>query len=117
MASPQAYDSAARAFLVERYLPPTAADSLSDSVSRVARLCADVSRPGLGVQYLHSVYLPTEDTCFCLFRATSAEAVREVNREADFALDRIADAFLLLPSSFVADPSEPSTVASGEEQL
>jgi hypothetical protein len=92
------YESAATAFLVERYLPPAAADTLSASVSRVARLCADPRRLGPGVQYLHSVYLPAEDTCFCLFRGTSADAVRDVNREAGFALDRIADALLLLPS-------------------
>jgi hypothetical protein len=99
MASPQTYESAATAFLVERYLPPASADSLSASVSRVARLCADPGRPGPGVQYLHSVYLPAEDTCFCLFRGTSADAVRDVNREAGFALDRITDALLLFPSS------------------
>ena len=99
MASPRKSDSARMAFLVERYLPPTAADSLPASVARVARLCADANRPGPRVQYLQSAYLPNEDTCFCLFRATSADAVRDVNRAADFALDRITDALLLHPSS------------------
>jgi hypothetical protein len=47
------------------------------------------------VQYLHSAYLPTEDTCFCLFRAPSSDAVRAVNSEGQFALDRITDAVLL----------------------
>ena len=94
MASQQSSDSS-MAFLVERYLPAAAADSLPAAVSRVAQLCA--SRPGTGVRYLHSVYLPSEETCFCLFRGPSAEAVRDVNREAGFALDRITDAVLLLP--------------------
>jgi hypothetical protein len=83
------------AFLVERYLPASAADALAASVARVARLCADSDRTGRGVQYLHSAYLPTEDTCFCLFRAPSSDAVRAVNGEGHFALDRITDAVLL----------------------
>jgi Protein of unknown function (DUF4242) len=117
MASPQAFDPTTRAFLVERYLPPTAAGTVSDSVARVARLCAGVSRPGVAVQYLHSVYLPAEDTCFCVFRGTSADAVRDVNRQADFVLDRTTDALLLLPSSLLADPSAPRSVAPGEEHV
>jgi Protein of unknown function (DUF4242) len=83
------------AFLVERYIPPTEVDALAASVARVARLCADLSRDGNGVEYLHSVYLPTEDTCFCLFLAPSPDLVRVVNDEANFALDRLTDAVLL----------------------
>src|SRR5450631_3082180 len=85
-------------FLVERYLPPAAAQELAASVARVARLCTDSGRSGIEVEYLHSVYLPTEDTCFCLFRAPSSDAVRAVNVEADFTLDRITDAAPLLPA-------------------
>jgi len=49
------------------------------------------------VSYLYSAYLPTEDTCFCLFRATSAQAVRAVNNQARFAFDRLVDAVLIRP--------------------
>jgi hypothetical protein len=86
-------------FLVERYLPAAAAGSLASSVARVARLCALSAEPGSAskVQYLHSAYLPAEDTCFCLFRAATAEAVRALNDEASFALDRIAAAVQLYP--------------------
>jgi Protein of unknown function (DUF4242) len=91
-------DREASTFLVERYLPPAAAEGLSASVARLALLCVNPGSSSRGVQYLHSAYLPTEDTCFCLFRAASAEAVREVNRQADFALDRVTDALLLFPT-------------------
>jgi hypothetical protein len=57
------------------------------------------------VQYLHSAYLPAEDTCFCLFRAATAEAVRALNDEASFALDRIAAAVQLYPVT--PPPDEP----------
>jgi Protein of unknown function (DUF4242) len=118
MTSPGAFDSDRTAFLVERYLPPAAADGLPASVARAARLCADVSRSGLGVHYLYSVYLPTEDTCFCLFRAQSSDTVREVNAEADFALDRITNAVLLFsgdsrtPDSTHQPDQSPSIVQS-----
>jgi hypothetical protein len=90
---------AASTFLVERYLPPATAHDLVASVARLARLCAEPEPSGHRVEYLHSAFLPGEDTCFCLFRAASAEAVREVNRQADFALDRVTDALLLFPTT------------------
>jgi len=95
MPSPRASDRTV--FLVERYLPPAAADRLPASVARVARVCTESGRSGIEVEYLYSAYLPTEDTCFCLFRAHSSNAVRAVNATADFALDRITNAVLLFP--------------------
>jgi Protein of unknown function (DUF4242) len=97
-------------FLVERYLPPTAAETLSASVARAAQLCALSAESGAEsgsaseVQYLQSAYLPTEDTCFCLFRAATADAVRALNDEADFALDRITAGVLLFPTN----PANPA---------
>ena len=89
-------DAASSAFLVERYLSMSAANGLADSVARVARLCSDSASSSNGVEYLQSAYLPDEDTCFCVFRARSADAVRAINIKADFALDRITEAVLLL---------------------
>src|SRR5258706_822775 len=50
------------------------------------------------VRDLLSAYLAGEDTCFCLFQAATADAVRALNDEADFALDRITAAVLLYPA-------------------
>ena len=89
-------------FLVERYLPPEAATGLAASVARAARLCAlsEGHEPvaAAQVEYLHSTYLPSEDTCFCLFRASTADAVRALNEAAEFALDRITAAVQLFPT-------------------
>lgn len=86
-------------FLVERYLPVSAVDELTDSVARVARLCADPVSGHGEVEYLLSAYLPTDDTCFCVFRAASVEAVRAVNLAGRFAYDRISGTVLLVPSA------------------
>jgi hypothetical protein len=95
-----------RAFLVERYLSPTAAVGLTAGTARVTRQCADVHSAGTDVRYLYSAYLPSEDTCFCLFSAVSSEAVRAVNDLAGFPLDRITEATLLVGS--VNSPSAPT---------
>jgi hypothetical protein len=88
-------DDTRRAFLVERYVSAAAAIALAPSSAEVARLCAEPADPGVRVRYLYSAYLPGEDTCFCLFRAVSADAVRAVNHRGDFAFDRISRAVLL----------------------
>jgi hypothetical protein len=104
---PRDPDGHSSVFLVERYLPAAAAGSLASSVARAAQLCARSAEAGSAskVQYLHSAYLPAEDTCFCLFRAATAEAVRALNDEASFALDRIAAAVQLYPVT--PPPDEP----------
>ena len=100
-------DGPSSVFLVERYLPAAAAGNLASSVARAAQLCAlsAESVPASRVQYLHSIYLPAEDTCFCLFRAATAEAVDALNDEASFALDRIALAVQLYPVNPAPDES------------
>jgi len=89
-------------FLVERYLASAAALELPASVARLAGLCSasteSRSDQVAAVRYLSSVYLPGEDTCFCLFRAPTIEAVRSLNEAAGFPLDRITRAVLLLPA-------------------
>jgi hypothetical protein len=92
---PHPPDEPQRAFLVERYLSPASAIGLAASTVRLAQLCAASDRDTAAVRYLYSVYLPAEDTCFCLFRASSADAVCAVNDRARFAFDRLVDAVLV----------------------
>jgi hypothetical protein len=89
-------ERSASAFLVERYLPASAAGDLGTSVARVARICAGRGGIGTSVRYLHSMYLPAEDTCFCVFQAPSSDAVRAVNDAGHFPLDRITPAVLMV---------------------
>ncbi len=106
MTLPQPVPPGGSTYLVERYLSAAAAAGLASSVARVARGCLERSGLGPGVpsvRYLHSIYLPAEDTCFCVFQAASAEAVRAVNAAADFALDRVSDAILM----FAGEPAPP----------
>ena len=85
----------ASAFLVERYLPASAAGNLATSVAHVARLCTEQTG-GTAIRYLQSIYVPAEDTCFCVFQALSSDAVHAVNDAGHFSLDRITEAVLLI---------------------
>jgi Protein of unknown function (DUF4242) len=89
-------DSSASAFLVERYLPVSAAGELATSVAHVARICAEQGGAGTSVRYLQSMYLPADDTCFCVFQAPSSDAVRTVNDAGHFPVDRITRAVLMI---------------------
>jgi len=65
-------------FLVEFYLSRTDAAARGRSVRR-ARLAAEKqTRQGTPVRYLRSMYLPDEETCFLLYEAESAEAIRAI---------------------------------------
>jgi hypothetical protein len=101
-------DRSGSVFLVERYVPPSAADSLAAAIPRAALLgtLRAGSGSGLTVEYLLSAYLPGEDTCFCFVRAATANAIRALNNEAGLALDRITAAVLLYPTSPLSDPTE-----------
>jgi hypothetical protein len=92
-------EESASAFLVERYLSVSAALDLASSVARVARICAERRHDETAVRYLQSMYLPAEDTCFCVFQAHSSDAVRAVNEVGHFPLDRITEAVLMITTT------------------
>jgi Protein of unknown function (DUF4242) len=79
--------------MVERYLPTTELTVLSALVRRVADVCTSPRPAEPSVRYVHSLYIPAEDTCFCVFEAASAQAVREANEAGGFPIDRISAGF------------------------
>jgi hypothetical protein len=91
-------DDHAGTFLVERYLPAAPNPGLRDCINRVANACLDSGSGDQQVRYLQSTYLPSEHTCFCVFQAATADAVRAVNEAAGFTVDRITTAVVLHPS-------------------
>ncbi len=99
-------------FLIERYLPATTLEELSTAVERVAHACRTRRMAGVDIRYLHSIYIPAEDTCFCVFRAASAAVVRDANDAPTFRIDRISAGFEL--DTGAGDPS-PSAADSSVE--
>ena len=79
-------------FLVERYLPIADLDELAATVAAAAKACDDQRKTGVTMRYLHSTYVPSDETCFCVFEAESAQDVSALNVDIDFRIDRISPA-------------------------
>jgi hypothetical protein len=79
-------------FLVESYTPATA--GIADVGAR-ARSAGSASSPAQGpVRYVRSILVPADETCFHLFEATSAEAVRQAIERVGVSAYRIIEAQL-----------------------
>ena len=80
-------------FLVEQYVSraDTAGAGLNSERARLA--AADVNSEGVPVRYLRSILVPEDETCFYLYEAGTAEAVREAAQRAGLQFDRIIAAF------------------------
>ncbi len=79
-------------FLVELYVSREDGAGVG-SRSEIARLAADeLTGEGIPVRYLHSIFVPEEETCFFLYEAVSADAVREAAQRAALPFERISEA-------------------------
>jgi uncharacterized protein DUF4242 len=79
-------------FLVELYVSRTDGAAVERGADR-ARLAAEqLSREGTPVRYLRSLFVPEDETCFYLYEATSAEAVRSAAERAALRFERVAEA-------------------------
>jgi hypothetical protein len=94
-------------FLAETYAPGTAAPRAGD----LALAADQVSRPGAPVRFLRAVVVPDEETCFCLYQAPSAGAVREAMTRAGLRPVRITRAVTITPPRTGAGPA-PGTQAT-----
>jgi hypothetical protein len=89
-------------FLVEFYLSRTDCGAAQAGADRACLAAEELTRRGTPVRYLSSIFVPEDETCFHLFEATSADAVREVAQRAELSFERVLEAI-------------PNTVAAREE--
>jgi hypothetical protein len=82
-------------FLVERYLQIADLNELAATVASAASVCDDRRRDGATLRYVHSTFVPGDETCFCVFEAESAHDVNVLNVDIDFRIDRISPAVSL----------------------
>jgi hypothetical protein len=84
-------------FLAETYTPY---EGLGDAGSRaddIARAAAQASQPGAPVCFLGAIAVPAEETCFWLYHAPAADAVRAAMTAAGLRPERITPAVTLRP--------------------
>ncbi len=72
-------------YLVDRYLPGRDRGRLESTLARLPK-------ETLGVAYLGSLHVPSDESCFCRFEAADAESVREANDLARVPFARIVEA-------------------------
>jgi hypothetical protein len=72
-------------YLVERYLPGRDRAWLEAALARLPRDRGPVA-------YRGSIYVPSDESCFCRFEAPCAEDVRDANELAGVPLARIVAA-------------------------
>jgi len=106
-------------FLVETYISrsqPTGGPRASAELSEAAE---QVTREGHPVRLVRSIVVPEEETCFYLFQAQTADAVREAATRAGLHFGRVLEAAPewaspagSTPSDSTADPHTPTTQAN-----
>src|SRR5690242_9294473 len=79
-------------FLVELYVSRVDAASIRRSAERARRAAEELSDEGTPVRYLRAIFVPEDETCFQLYRASSVAAVRAVAPRAGLRFERISEA-------------------------
>lgn len=80
----------AATFIAEAYTP--AATAVGELELRARLAAEELSREGTPIRYLHSLFVPADETCFHLFEARSAAAVAEASTRAALEAHRIVRA-------------------------
>jgi hypothetical protein len=84
-------------FLAETYTPRLSPGTPAPSVADVARAAEQASQPGAPVCFLRAIVVPEEETCFWLYQAPSAAAVRAAMTQARLRPERITEAVSIRP--------------------
>jgi len=77
-------------FLGELYVPRAHGVAVEDDEARVRAAAAELTREGRPVHFVRTIFVPEDETCFYLFEASSAGAVREVGARAALLFDRVS---------------------------
>jgi Protein of unknown function (DUF4242) len=84
-------------FLAETYAPRGAAGTATPRAADIALAAEQASRPDAQVRFLGAIVVPEEETCFWLYKAPSAGAVREAMTRAGLRPERITPAVPVRP--------------------
>jgi hypothetical protein len=80
-------------YLVELYLSRDNQAALESAERQACRAAEELTRGGTAVRYVRAIFVPDDETCFLLYQAASAEAVRKAMELAALPVDRIAETF------------------------
>jgi len=84
-------------FMVERELKGITMEQLAAAQKRAMAVSQKFTDSGKSVRYIRSTFVPGEDRSMCLFEATDAAIVEDVNQDAQIPFVRIVEALDLTP--------------------
>ena len=87
-------------FLVEFYFSRTDCEAAAAGADSARLAAEELTRHGTPVRYLSSIFVPEDETCFHLYEAISADAIREVAQRADLSFERVLEA---IPNTVAPD--------------
>jgi hypothetical protein len=77
-------------YLLEFYIARDDAQGAANDGESARAAAEELTRHGTAVSYRRSIFVPTEETCFVLFEAESAQAVRDAATLAALPSARIS---------------------------
>jgi hypothetical protein len=79
-------------FLVELYVSRRDVAAFTRGAENARLAAEELTRQGTPVRYLHSIFVPEDETCFYLYEAPSVESVCEAALRAALPFDRVSEA-------------------------
>jgi hypothetical protein len=84
-------------YMVDRNLPGITKEQLAGAQKAAIETSRTFTAQGKDVRYIRSMFLPEEAHCMCLFEASNAQLVKEVNDTAKIPYTRVVEAEDLTP--------------------
>lgn len=84
-------------YLAVRDLPAFTLEQLAAAQKAAIETSQRFTAEGKPVRYIRSLFVPSESRCLCLFEASNAKTVQEVNEAAQIPFTRIVEALDLTP--------------------
>ncbi len=85
------------AYMVERDLIEMSLEQLDEMQQMALAMSQQFTQEGRPVQYLRSIYIPSESHCLSFFESPSVVYVRDVNEAAQIPFTRIVQVIDLVP--------------------
>jgi muconolactone delta-isomerase len=84
-------------YVADRDLPGITMDQLAGAQRAAIDTSRRFTEEGKPVRYIRSMFVPGESHCMCLFEASDADTVKQVNEAAGIPFTRIVEAYDLTP--------------------
>src|SRR5438093_9971852 len=98
-------------FIVERYLPAARQAEVAAAVDHDRRAAERMTAVGVPARHLSTIHIPSDESCFSLFDAPSADALRQAHERAGIDYERIVEAVQMPPQDQAAERKAPATHA------